>query len=285
MITKAQKIKLLIFLLGTTLIGATLLVVFTRQSLFKSNATYYVRVPGSVSGIQPGSLVAVRGVRVGKVDEVQLYADDRQSVRLVLAIDRKVPIDRDAVAQLSFQGVTGVKYVDISGGSAGELPPGSHIAYHESALERVSDQAEALVEQAKELLASTNKLVVQLGRVAERFDQTRIDAILDETQRAAGTFAAAGSELKGLIHENRAPLSRALSSADVALRGASGTLKNADDTVLELKTMIRQNEAQLRAITSNLRDASQSFKDLGQQLRQRPSRLLLSGAQPERELP
>jgi phospholipid/cholesterol/gamma-HCH transport system substrate-binding protein len=287
MITRAQRIKLIVFLLGTTSLGAALLVVFTRQSLFNVTSSYYVRVPGSVNGIQEGSEVAVRGVRVGKVERVELYADDLQSVRLALEVDRKVPISRDAHASLSLQGVTGAKYVDVSGGTgqSGTLAPGSYIPYHESTLERVTDQAEELVAQATQLLASTNKLVIQVTGVAERFDQARIDAILNDTQRALAAFESAGSELKGMIHESRAPLQRTLSSADVAFRGASATASNADDAVLELKNLIRQNEGQLRAITSNLREATQSFKDLGQQLRQRPSRLLLSGAPPERELP
>jgi phospholipid/cholesterol/gamma-HCH transport system substrate-binding protein len=287
MITREQKIKLIVFLLGTTLLAGVLLVVFTRQSLFKQTATYYVRVPGSVSGIQQGSLVAVRGVRVGKVDEVQLYADDLKSVRLVLQIDRKVPISRDSQATLSLQGVTGVKYVDISGegGEQGLLEPGSYIAYYPSALDRVTDQAEELVAQAKALLGSTNALVQQVAEITQRLDLTRIDAILSDTQRAIATFEASGVELKGLIHESRAPVQRSLSSADAAFRDASSTLRNADDTVLELKNVIRQNQGQLRVITANLRDATQSFKDLGQQLRQRPSRLLLSGAPEERELP
>jgi phospholipid/cholesterol/gamma-HCH transport system substrate-binding protein len=294
MITRSQKIKLVVFLVATTLIGVMLLVLFTGSSLFNKTNTFFVRVPGSVAGVEQGAAVAVRGVRVGKVERIQLYVPDPDSVRLTLSISRDVPIRKDAKAALSLQGVTGVKVVDISGGMAatGDRVPNSYIPYQASTLERVTDEAEELVARAKLLLESTNKLVENVANVTARLDPSKVDAILNSAQQAVASFASTGAEIHSLVKDTRAPIARTIASADTALQGAgrvtgeaSKAMNSLDGTLAELKSVIHQNEEQIRATTYNMREASQSLKNLARELRQRPSRLLISEAPKERELP
>ncbi len=294
MITRAQKIKLVVFVLGTLLVGLAMFVLFIDQTLFQSTETYYVRVPGSVNGVDKGASVAVRGVNVGEIEDIQLFADDNQSVRLTLAIQQGVPISKSAVATLAFQGLSGQKFVDImgEGGDTARLPPKSHIPYQPSTLERVADQATELLAQTGGLLTTTNELVKRLGSVAEQLDDDRVQSLLSTTQQTLERFDAAGAELTGLIRDTRAPIQRTLGSADLAFRSASDLthdagklMTNVNAVVLQLNGVIQQNEDQLRAITYNLREATQSFKYLGQELRQRPSRLLIGEAPPERKLP
>lgn len=294
MITRTQMVKLGIFLLGCALIAAGLFVFFVRERLFQSTAPYYVRVPGSVNGLAPGAAVSIRGVRVGEVEDIELYADDSKSVRLTLAIDREVSVYRDAHATLSFQGLSGLKFVEIAGGGDGAsvLAPGSYVPYQESLFEQVTDEAAGLLQRADQLLATTNTLVQHVADATERLDPKRLESLVMNADAALARFAAAGAELEALIRDTRPPLQRTLGSAEAAFRGAEGVtqdasavLRNTNQLVSELQSVVRTNENQLRAITYNLREATQSFKYLGQELRQRPSRLLIGDAPPERELP
>jgi phospholipid/cholesterol/gamma-HCH transport system substrate-binding protein len=294
MITRAQRIKLIVFLVATLSVGLAMFVLFVDQRLFQSTDAYYVRVPGSVNGIERGAMVAVRGVRVGEVDDILLYADDYESVRLKLAVERGTFITQSAVATLGFQGLTGQKFVDIIGSAAkpARLPPESQIPYQPSMLDRVTDQAGELLAQTGGLLSTTNELVKRLEVVASQLDEERVQSLLKSTQQTIDHFDAAGAELTSLLRETKQPLQRTLSSADLAFRGAANVtqdagklMNNVNDVVLQLNGVIRQNEDQLRVITYNLREATQSFKFLGQELRQRPSRLLISESPPERKLP
>lgn len=294
MISRGQTVKLGIFLLGCSAIAAGLFLFFVRERLFESTALYYVRVPGSVNGLAQGAPVAIQGVRVGEVEKIALHADDSSSVRLTLAIERDVSVLRGARASLSFQGLSGLKFVEITGGARGdgELAPKSYIPYRESIFEQVTDEAAGLLARADQLLATTTTLVQHAAELTSRLDPQRVDALVSNADAAVERFTAAGAALERLIQETRAPLQRTLGSADVALRGTQGVtgeatavLQNTNRLVSELRTVVRTNEAQLRAITYNLREASQSFKYLGRELRQRPSRLLISDALPERELP
>jgi phospholipid/cholesterol/gamma-HCH transport system substrate-binding protein len=294
MITRAQRIKLIVFLVGTLSVGLAMFVLFVDQRLFRSTDTYYVRVPGSVNGIENGATVAVRGVRVGEVDEILLHADDLESVRLKLAVERGTVITQSAVATLALQGLTGQKFVDIVGGAdkPARLPPGSQIPYQPSMLDRVTDHAGELLAQTSDLLSTTNALVKRLGEVASQLDDERVRSLLTSTQQTIQHFDAAGAELTSLLRDTKQPIQRTLSSADIAFRGAAGVtqdasklMNNVNEMVLQLNGVIRQNEDQLRVITYNLREATQNFKFLGQELRQRPSRLLIGDSPPERKLP
>jgi phospholipid/cholesterol/gamma-HCH transport system substrate-binding protein len=295
MITRTQTVKLAIFLLGCASIATGLFVFFVREQLFESTAPYYVRVPGSVNGLAPGASVSIRGVRVGEVEDIELYADDSRSVRLTLAIDREASVFRDAQATLSFQGLSGLKFVEITGGGgdgAGVLPPGSYVPYQQSILEQVTDEAAGLLQRADQLLATTNTLVQHVANATGQLDAKRLESIVSNADAALARFAAAGAELEDLIRDTRPSLQRTLASAESTFQGAGGVtqdaravLRNTNQLVSELQSVVRANEDQLRAITYNLREATQSFKYLGRELRQRPSRLLVGDAPPERELP
>jgi phospholipid/cholesterol/gamma-HCH transport system substrate-binding protein len=62
--------------------------------------------------------VKYRGVDVGKVQDIRLDPANSEQVRLLFAIERGTPIKEDTEAVLKTQGLTGIAYVELGGGSA-----------------------------------------------------------------------------------------------------------------------------------------------------------------------
>ena len=83
----------------------------------KDYDTYLAYFTESISGLNEHAPVKYKGVAVGSVREIALDPTDPQRVRLVLAIERGVPIKEDTVAVLSVQGLTGIAFLDLGGGS------------------------------------------------------------------------------------------------------------------------------------------------------------------------
>ncbi len=71
----------------------------------------------SVAGLNLNAPVKFNGVDVGKVREIHLDRQNPALVHLVFAIERGTPIKVDTVAVLRTQGLTGIAYVELSGGA------------------------------------------------------------------------------------------------------------------------------------------------------------------------
>ena len=89
----------------------------------------------NVGDLKVGAPVTMAGVRIGRVESVQLNAAEYKAV-VTLSIEKRynnIPEDVDAAIQTS--GLLGAKYVGLgSGGSANFLASGSQIELTQSAL-------------------------------------------------------------------------------------------------------------------------------------------------------
>jgi phospholipid/cholesterol/gamma-HCH transport system substrate-binding protein len=79
--------------------------------------TYHVFMDESVSGLYLDAPVKYRGVDVGKVTGIDLNPDVPDQVQLTLDVISTTPIREDTQAQLAVQGLTGIAFVDLKGGS------------------------------------------------------------------------------------------------------------------------------------------------------------------------
>ena len=83
---------------------------------------YLALVDESVAGLNLNPPVKYNGVDVGKVKAIHLDPDNPERVRLIFAIERGTLIKEDTVAALKTQGLTGIAYVELGGGTR-ESPP------------------------------------------------------------------------------------------------------------------------------------------------------------------
>ncbi len=88
----------------------------------KKYDAYLSMVNESVAGLNLNAPVKYRGVDVGKVTHIRLDPVNPAQVRLIFAIERGTPIKESTTAMLKTQGLTGIAYVELDGGTA-ESPP------------------------------------------------------------------------------------------------------------------------------------------------------------------
>lgn len=88
----------------------------------------------NISGLKTGAAVEVAGVEVGRVEAIQVTADNR--ARLTLSLNSGIILKEDAIASIRTKGIIGDKYIKLSPGFAEKaIPPGGKIRDTESAME------------------------------------------------------------------------------------------------------------------------------------------------------
>lgn len=280
-------VGLFVLLLGSGL-AATVLWLSVGGS-DKHYDLYLAYFKESVSGLNPNASVKYRGVDVGRVKEIALDRDNPEQVRLLLEIEEGTPVKVDSVAILSTQGITGLVYVDLSGGSR-ESPlltasPGRRypeIRTGPSLLLRLDN-------------AITTALT-QIAQVAEGFQliATRLDRLLNDDNQAA--FGATLRHIEAVtagVAEERATLETSLQAVNRMLaHGAEASaqlpevmgqvgrsLKAVEEAVTrgqgELNRLSRDTLAPLGPLLQELQRLAQSLNRLAGELERKPNLLLL----------
>ncbi|OBG02562.1 MlaD family protein [Mycolicibacter sinensis] len=93
-----------------------------RQPVQAPTSTYHAAFT-DVSGLADGADVRVRGVRVGKVDSIDLQRnDDGSSVaELTFTLDNRFTIVPGTRLAVKYQALTGLRYVDVQNPAEGDL--------------------------------------------------------------------------------------------------------------------------------------------------------------------
>lgn len=162
----------------------------------------------SVAGLNPNAPVKYNGVDVGKVQAIALDHSNPQTVNLFFAIKRGTPVKEDTIATLKTQGLTGIAYVELSGGSV----PSPLLRVKEGARYPVIRTAPSLSARLENVLSS----------VLAKLDDTsnNLNAILSKENQAA--FRSTLADVATIVHT----VAARQGSIDAGLLDAAKTLKN-----------------------------------------------------------
>ncbi|MDN5881778.1 MAG: MCE family protein [Nitrosospira sp.] len=175
-----------------------------------------------VTGLNPQAMVRYRGVSVGKVENIRLDPKDSHTVLVRIAVDGDLPLTRDTYAQLGYQGLTGLAFVQLNdeGGKAERLPTDpddpAQIPLRPSALDSITNSGQRL-------LSNANGLVERLNLLLSDQNQARFSHILENTEGVTGRLRGAASQLEP-----------ALKTLPGLAADASSVLKHTNQLVVDL---------------------------------------------------
>jgi phospholipid/cholesterol/gamma-HCH transport system substrate-binding protein len=177
--------------------------------------SYEISTRETLTGLQTQAAVRYRGVDVGKVASIGFDPQVPGNVLLRLEIDREAPVTADTFATLSYQGITGLAFIqlDDNGQPAPRLvrddghPP--RIPLKPGLLSKLAAKGEAILERVDQATARVDQL---LGDENQRRFSTALDNL--------GTAAADASRLAQRLDATIAK------RVDPALAEASSTLRS-----------------------------------------------------------
>ena len=178
-------VGLFVLILSAVLIAGVLWLA-SGGAFQKSYDLYLAIEDESVAGLNLNAPVKYNGVDVGKVRDIRLDPANPDRVNLLFAIERGTPIKEDTVAVLKTQGLTGIAYVELSGG-ARDAPP----------LRATAGSGYPVIRTKPSLSARLENV---LTSVLEKLDSTssNINAILSDDNRKA--FSSALADIAAVAH-------------------------------------------------------------------------------------
>ena len=242
------------------------LVWVTGHRADQATALYDIYFDGDVAGLRPGNPVQYRGIPVGAVTDMRIDPENVERVLVTINIRADVPIKSDTQATLSLQGITGVAYIQLSGGTqdaplleaeAGQerpviasVPP--RLAELLDAAPELLERAIRVVRQAEELLGPENQALIRrslqnvetvTGTLADRSDD--IGTVLSEAADLAGDLreaAAHANAILATVESNAEPIMDDTRATMAEARRAVGQLAVASE---QLAAFLKENREPL----------------------------------------
>jgi phospholipid/cholesterol/gamma-HCH transport system substrate-binding protein len=252
---KAQKIRLGVFLIVSSFILLIIIAYFTSREFFEKEDTYYVTYEGmSVGGLEVGSPVKYLGIKVGTITDITIDPDDVNSVIIELALEPGTPIKSDAQANITTIGITGLKNIEIRGGSnnADALEPGSFIKPGSSITQEITGKAEIIAEKAEMVL---NNLQI----FTEPANLDKFTQMVENITKLAENASVTLSKVDSIVDDNRSDIRRTVTDA----REVSETLKRSSESLQETVNYVNRvvKGDTLGDILVNFRDVSLKLRE------------------------
>jgi len=220
----------------TLLLGlASALAVYWLSDKQEATKEYILVTQGSVSGLNTQAQVRFRGIRAGKVRDIELDPKDPRNILITIGVAAGMPVTKGTTAKLNYQGVTGL--------------------------------ASVLLEDKGENLEPLTSIDGALPRIALK--PNFMDSIGDNAAELMGQMRQVAERTSVLLSDqNVKNISKTLVNLEGASSGLSGSMKDLPQLMASLKQALNEeNMKQLSKTLANLEKASGEAAPLAADLR------------------
>ena len=252
MATKTQKIRLSIFLIVSSTVLLGFFIVLVGNQLIQRMDKYYIEYKDiSVTGLDPGAAVKYHGVQVGRV--TSLSVKDAATIQIEIEVEKGTPIMQDTEAIMSLVGITGLKFIELTGGSveSEKLPVGGTIIAGQSVFETITGQAEIIIAKLEQVL---NNLNIMIGPKTTESLQVALTSFTDMTVK-----------IDEVLSENRQHFNTSVTLLDSLMSSLVVSANIVNDTVDAVNAVVKSEKIEtslsnITAITGRLRTQIDSLR-------------------------
>ncbi len=242
---------------------------------------YDIIFKGSVTGLSDGAAVRYNGVKVGEVVFIGLDRENPSRVRALVEVESNTPVRVDTEASLAFQGLTGKRYILLSGGSLDSEELTKTPEQKRPVIRSKPSPIDQVMEGAPEAIASANALLIQANEIVGPENRERITQILENTATLSETLAGKSDQVGATVDDlaetmaNLRGTTAALNEMATGLREDSKRLtESAEDALTAVETMAGSiddsvNEAsdEVTGLIKDMRVTAKAFSDMAKEFR------------------
>lgn len=249
-----------------------------KTSLNRQYHYYDIVFTESVTGLSKGSPVQYNGIQIGEVSQLKLDPKDPRKVVARIQVAADTPIKVDTRAKLGLLGLTGVAFVQLTGGAPTSQPlmptPDNPVPVIKSEASALS----ALLASGTDVVTSINGILDRLGRIISDQNVDRINSTLKSIDQTTRTLASERDDLRELIKEAAAAsreLNRTLAGATSLVNGpgretldrAAAAMASLQETTQTLNKLLQENQGSLQSGLRGVDQIGPALRELRSALR------------------
>ncbi len=302
-------VGLFIFVLVIAGVMATLwLGHYSNEGVFKF---YKVHTKESVAGLNNKAPVKLKGVEIGEVRDISINPQNAEEVVVIIRVQDNAPIKEDTYALIEAQGITGLSYIELRGGSneAKELKTGTKTEEYgiipsqpstfsrlDKTLTSVSTKAEEIFDRANRILSEKNlknfeTILENSAKISESTSQTltnieaqkqQINLMLKEAIKFEKSAIEASEGIKAMSTSFTNAVDNTGVDTMVKMREAAQNITNVmtklnekiQKGTFDMDVLVRENLLPAQGALDDLRTLANETKELINNLKDSPSDLL-----------
>lgn len=228
-----------------TIIGAFLVILWVSGVQLNRQFAYYkIIFDGSVSGLSESGAVQYNGLPVGKVRSLRLMERNPNRVIAIIEVDARTPVKEDSIAQLELSGLTGVAFIQLTGGSPESAELTAREGQEYPIIRAAPSSLQDLLKSGPETLQSANELLRELNKLVVE-NQKAINDSLTNVATLTQTLADSSGNVTKAIDQ--------LAQASAHLNSIS---RNADQLMKD----------DVKAFIGDAREAARAYREVAEEL-------------------
>ncbi|EMF9585591.1 MCE family protein [Campylobacter upsaliensis] len=213
---------------------------------------YEIHTQESVAGLGLKAPVRLLGVEVGSVENISIYTKQNLGVNILIKVKKETPIKEDTFATLQLQGITGLKFIQLQGGSVNSKKLTGDdgypvIAFRESFLATIDRQGERIFSLIKTADDKSKKLLSDENL-------QNIAMLLKNLAQLSENLNANSKALSKNLNEASKNVALMAKEVELSAKNLRQTLQNVDESSRAF-TLLMQKGARKIDSYDELRDA------------------------------
>lgn len=231
---------------------------------------YQIYFKESVSGLNIGSSIKYKGFEVGNVGEIKLNPNNSEEIQIDIVIKKGTPIKEDNYAVLGNLGITGLKYIELKGGSNdSKLLEEDENGFR--VIESKTSDLTTLVDSTTDLTNELTLVLAQMKKLLADENIKTISQILDKTQNSMSNM----EQFSSYLVNNEKKIDELIKNINLLTKNGNKSFDSINDSANSFKVLTSEILSEIKKGSFDINDMSkESFFKLNSVLNNLDSTLL-----------
>ena len=217
---------------------------------------YSIYFKESVAGLNIGSSIKYKGFDVGSVSEIKLNPLNSEEIQVDISIKKGTPIKEDNYASLGNLGITGLKYIELKGGSNNS----KLMEVNENGLRIIHSETSTLTNLVDSTTDITNELTIVLSQIKKLLNDENIKNISTTIVKTQNSMAIIEQFSLYLVN-NEKKLDELLANISLLTKNGNKSFESIDKSANTFKALSTELLAEVKKGNFDVRDLSKESFD------------------------